>query len=143
MDLIAKWKTRNKTTNKRDMKAPPTKKRSFLERLISVLLNPWFWDKLWRWFLHRFFPTHYRSIEVFKAPPEANLVKLDGTTTCKLEDFIVEYHSLHMPLILNVGSYNWSLFMAKMDKMAELYTKYCSGPRPLAKLLTIYIEECK
>ncbi len=78
---------------------------------------------------------------MYKAPPDASLVQLDGTTTCNLSDYVANSHE--MPLILNMGSYNWGLFMAQMDKMAELYTKYCSGSRPLAKLLTIYIEEGK
>ena len=33
--------------------------------------------------------------------------------------------------------------MAKLDKMAIIQEKYCSGTKPLAKFLTIYIEECK
>jgi len=33
--------------------------------------------------------------------------------------------------------------MAKLDRMAIIQEKYCSGTKPLAKFLTIYIEECK
>jgi len=33
--------------------------------------------------------------------------------------------------------------MAKMDKMVIIQQKFCSGPKPLAKFLTIYIEECE
>ena len=31
--------------------------------------------------------------------------------------------------------------MAKLNEMHELYEMYCSGSQPLAKILTIYIEE--
>ena len=33
--------------------------------------------------------------------------------------------------------------MAKLDRMALIQEKYCSGTKPLAKFLTVYIEECK
>ena len=33
--------------------------------------------------------------------------------------------------------------MAKLGEMAVLYNNYCSGRQPVAKMLTIYIEECE
>jgi hypothetical protein len=33
--------------------------------------------------------------------------------------------------------------MAKLDKMAILQRRFCSGPNPVARFLTVYIEECK
>jgi hypothetical protein len=33
--------------------------------------------------------------------------------------------------------------MAELPKMAKIYDKYCSGPKPAARYITLYIEECK
>lgn len=88
------------------MKAPPTKKRIFLIRLLAVLLNPWFWNKLWRNLMQRCFPKLFPSFELYKPAPDASLVKLDGTTTCQLSDYIRQCQAADMPLVLNMGSYN-------------------------------------
>lgn len=33
--------------------------------------------------------------------------------------------------------------MAKLDKMAKIMRRFCGGPKPAVRFLTIYIEECK
>jgi hypothetical protein len=33
--------------------------------------------------------------------------------------------------------------MAKLDKMATILRRFCAGPKPAARFLTVYIEECE
>lgn len=89
------------------------------------------------------FPFLDKSIKLHAPPHDAQLIGLDGVTKYSLVDDFVKKMPTGVPIIINFGSYNWGLFMAKLDRMAIIQEKYCSGAKPLAKFLTIYIEECK
>jgi hypothetical protein len=86
------------------MKAPEIKKRPKWMRLLAVFFNPWFWKTITKWILRSLFPQWFPSIEIYKAPPDAALMKLDGKTSCRLAEYIAQSHD--MPVILNIGSYN-------------------------------------
>lgn len=117
-------------------------KRPIIIRLISMLLNGMFWHSIYTRIMQWLFPQWYPVIKLYQKAPDAKLVGLDGKTVKSLvRDYInVERH---IPLVLNIGSYNWSLFLAKLSNMSTIHSKYCSGAGAVARFLTVYIEECK
>ena len=125
------------------MKAPKKEERSVFTRLCSLLFNPWFWDLVFKRVKYFFFPSLDKTVKLFSPALDATLIGLDGTTKYSLLNDFIAKTPADMPLIINIGSYNWGLFMAKLDKMAIIYDNFCSGDKPLARYLTIYIEECK
>lgn len=81
-------------------------KRSKLARFISLILNPWFWYKVWMRILDILFKYNKCMLKMFAPPPEAALLSLDGSKKLSLLNDIVAKTSPDIPLILNMGSYN-------------------------------------
>jgi hypothetical protein len=81
-------------------------KRTKFQRLIALILNPWFWYKVWMRILEILFGYKKSMLRMYAPPPEAALLSLDGSKRLSLLKDIVANTLPDMPLILNMGSYN-------------------------------------
>jgi hypothetical protein len=79
-------------------------KKSTLFRLISLLFNAFFWQKLYIRITQWLFPAQYPSIKLYDKAMDARMVGLDGKSTKSLLRDFIDKHDV--PLVLNVGSYN-------------------------------------
>lgn len=81
-----------------------------------------------------------KPLTVGSPAPDGDVVSLDGKTTTLLEHIGAMPPSV--PLIINIGSYNWGQFITNQAKVTDICQTYCQeGPAPLAKMLTVYIQE--
>ena len=110
------------------------------QKLISVLTNPWTYYFFYRRIIDWLFPTLNPQIKINKPALDFPVVTLEGQQCSLLKDYVNRVPK-GVPIILNFGSYNWGLFLEKLDEMGELYKTFCSGPKPLAEFLTVYIVE--
>ncbi len=74
-------------------------------RLISMLLNPFFWNGVWLRLKHWLFPSKNQTIKLFGPALDAKLIGLDGFTSYSLLRDYVE-KTPDIPLVINIGSYN-------------------------------------
>lgn len=81
-------------------------KRTKFQRFIALILNPWFWYKLFMRIVEVLFKYKKSMLKMYAPPPEASLLSLDGSKKLSLLKDIVDKTSPDIPLILNMGSYN-------------------------------------
>ena len=85
---------------------PVKSKKTFMERLISVIFNRWFWDFVYKRILYFLFPSMDKTIKLLSPPLDAALVGLDGSTKYSLLNDFINKTPANMPLVINMGSYN-------------------------------------